>query len=157
MTSFLTALTADDLRAAGVPAPWSFGHQDRVRFYELDALGHVNNTAYLRWFETLRVEWFGSRNLSFYGPEDPTFVLKSVMCTYHAPMFLHDTYIVAARAESFRNSSFTKTYAVFSNGKLTAEGRAVVVMTDKAGTTKVPLSDEMRQTLIEMDGAEDAR
>ena len=24
----------------------------------LDALGHVNNTAYLRWFETVRVGWF---------------------------------------------------------------------------------------------------
>ena len=28
---------------------------DRVRFGELDALNHVNNVVYLRWYETLRV------------------------------------------------------------------------------------------------------
>ena len=50
MTDFLTPLSIETLRAAGIPDPWTYGQADRVRFYELDALNHVNNTAYLRWF-----------------------------------------------------------------------------------------------------------
>ena len=28
-----------------------------VRWGDLDAMGHVNNTVYLRYFETLRIDW----------------------------------------------------------------------------------------------------
>ncbi len=81
-TTYLTPLPVLELRAAGVPAPWTFGLRDKVRFYELDALNHVNNTPYLLWFETLRVRWFSDYGLSDYGPDDPTFVLKGVTCDY---------------------------------------------------------------------------
>ncbi|MEM9342727.1 MAG: thioesterase family protein [Pseudomonadota bacterium] len=153
MTPYLTPLPVADLRALGIPEPWAFGQADRVRFYELDALGHVNNTAYLRWFETLRVSWAISRGITTYRPDDPTFVLKHITCTYHAPLFLNDDYVVTARCESFRSTSFVKTYAVWSAGTLTAEGTAVGVCTDKAGTTKRPLSEATIQALREMDGA----
>ncbi len=157
MSDYLSPLFVDDLAALGIPTPWRFGQMDRVRFYEIDALGHVNNTAYLRWFETLRVEWFKAYGFSWYGPDDPTFVLRSVTCDYHAPMFLHETYTVCCRVESLRNTSFRKEYAVFSGGELRVSGSTVVVMTDKAGTTKIPLSESMRQTLLDRDGATDAR
>lgn len=55
---FLTPLSPEQLRAAGVPDGWSFGMADIVRFHELDALNHVNNVAYFRWFETLRIPYF---------------------------------------------------------------------------------------------------
>ena len=30
-----------------------------VRWGDLDAMGHVNNTIYFRYFESLRIEWLG--------------------------------------------------------------------------------------------------
>ena len=153
MTEYLTPLLSDALRANDIPEPWTFGQADRVRFYELDALGHVNNATYLRWFETVRVSWCGEYSISYYGPDDPTFVLRSVTCDYLAPMFLNETYIVTARCVSFRNTSFRKEYAVWSEGAVKVAGSAVIVMTDRTGTVKVPLSDEMRATLSERDGA----
>ncbi len=153
MTEYLTPLDAEKLRALGIPAPWGFGQADRVRFYELDALGHVNNNVYLRWFETIRVGWFAAYGLSGMGAGDPTFVLRHVSCDFHAPMFLNEPYVVTARATSFRTTSFTKEYAVWSEGRLKAAGRAVIVITDKAGTTKLPLSDAIRAALIDRDGA----
>ena len=153
MSDYLTPLSSDALRARGIPEPWTFGQADRVRFYELDALGHVNNTAYLRWFETVRVGWFAEYGISFYGPDDPTFVLRAITCAYHAPMFLNESYIVTARCVSFRRTSFKKVYGVWSEGALKVEGSAVIVMTDTAGTTKMPLSDEKRAVLRDRDGA----
>ena len=87
MTTYLTPLDISALRGLGIPEPWVFGQADRVRFYEIDALGHVNNTAYLRWFETVRVGWFSEYGFSDYGPDDPTFVLRAITCDYFAPMF----------------------------------------------------------------------
>jgi acyl-CoA thioester hydrolase len=157
MTAFLTRLSADDLRAAGIPAPWAFGQADRVRFYELDALNHVNNTVYLKWFETLRVQYMIDYGLTQYRPEDPSFVVRSLTCDFLAPMFLNDDYIVTARCESFRTTSFRKDYAVWRGGRLCATGTAVVVMTDKSGERKQPLTDAQRETFVTRDGARDDR
>ena len=153
MTTYLTPLDISALRGLGIPEPWVFGQADRVRFYEIDALGHVNNTAYLRWFETVRVGWFSEYGFSDYGPDDPTFVLRAITCDYFAPMFLNESYVVTARCESFRQTSFKKVYGVWSEGRLKVSGSAVIVMTDKAGTTKVPLSDRMREVMAARDGA----
>ncbi len=157
MTDFLTPLPVPTLRDAGIPEPWTFGQADRVRFYELDALNHVNNTAYLRWFETVRVGYLAAYGISDYGPDDPTLVLRSVTCDYHAPLFLNDEYIVTARCESFRTTSFRKVYAVWSGGALKAEGSAIVVMTDAAGTRKIPLTDQARAVFRSRDNARDDR
>jgi acyl-CoA thioester hydrolase len=157
MTDYLTPLSGEGLRAVGVPEPWTFGHADRVRFYELDALNHVNNTTYLRWFETLRVLWFFDRGITQYRPEDPTFVVRSLSCDYHAPLFLNDDYIVTARCESFRRTSFRKVYAVWSGGRLCTGGSAVIVKTDAAGARSVPLSEAERAVLVARDGARDER
>ncbi len=156
MIPYLTPLDPEALRSADIPEPWTYGQADRVRFYELDALGHVNNTAYLRWFETVRVGWFSTYGISDYGPGDPTFVLRAITCDYHAPMFLNEEYVVTARCTGFRNTSFTKIYAVWAGGVCKVTGSAIIVMTDKAGTTKVPLTEAMQAVLMERDGAEPA-
>ena len=114
---------------------------------------NVNNTAYLRWFETLRVGWFSDYGLSQYRPEDPAFVLRALACEYYAPMFLNEDYVVTARCVSYRRTSFTKEYGVWSGGRLKVSGSAVIVMTDKAGTTKIPLTGEQRDILVARDGA----
>ena len=31
-----------------------------IRWGDMDAMGHVNNTVYFRYFETIRIEWFHS-------------------------------------------------------------------------------------------------
>ena len=157
MTAYLTPLSADDLRCAAIPELWAFGQADRVRFYELDALNHVNNTAYLRWFETLRVLYMIEYGLTRYRPEDPTFVVRSLTCDYLAPMFLNDDYLVTARCESFRTTSFRKDYAVWRAGRLCATGSAVVVMTDESGQRKQPLTEAQRQAFITRDAARDDR
>ena len=153
MTPYLTPLDAPALRALNIPEPWGFGIADRVRFYELDALNHVNNTAYLRWFETLRIPYFAAYGLSQYRPEDPQMVLRRVSADYIAPMYLGESYVVAGRTTAFRTSSFVMAYAVFAGDSLRATGEAVIVSLDHDGKTKRPLTEAMRETLRSRDGA----
>lgn len=151
----LDPLGPRELRQIGIPAPWSFGMADRVRFYELDVLNHVNNTAYLRWFESARVHYMATYEISHYREHDPTLVLRSVTCDYLAPMYLNERYVVTARCASFRKTSFVKEYAVWTDGRLKASGTAVVVMTESDGTTKIQIPHEVRSVFLQRDGAKD--
>lgn len=154
--TFLTPLPPEELAAAQVPAPWRFGLRDRVRFSEIDALGHVNHTAYLRWFESLRVLYIRERGISPYDGTGPLIVLKSVTMEYRREMFLGEDYIVTARTIAFRRASLEMQYGVFAPD-LRAEGSAVIVFLDRRDKSKAPLSDAQMRRLVDLDGAEDAR
>lgn len=130
-----TPLGTDRLRALDIPAPWTFGLADRVRFAELDAIGHVNHTAYLRWFESFRLPFLAARHVTDYGPTSPRLVLKQVTCDYMAEMGVGEDYIVTGRTSAFRTTSFTMEFAVWRLGQAveqTAGGRAIVVLLNRA-------------------------
>lgn len=154
---YLTPLHANALAAHGIPAGWSFGMADRVRFGELDALNHVNNIVYLRWFETLRVAYIQDYGLSDYVDQtaDPEIVVRDLSARYLKPMFANESYIVTARTAAFRTTSFTMEYAVYS-GDLRATGTAVIVCLKRDGTGRWPLPDAVRTRFLEEDGAEAA-
>ncbi|MFQ6552383.1 acyl-CoA thioesterase [Aestuariibius insulae] len=149
---YLTPLDEPALRALGIPEPWRYGRADRTRFGELDALAHINNTAYLRWLETFRIHYFRDYGISNYGPDDPRIVLRRVEADYLAEMLLEEDYVVTGRTRAMRRTSFTMDYAIFSGGTLRCTSSAVLVLLEQDGT-KRPLSDEIRQTLITRDGA----
>ncbi len=150
MTPFLIPLEKLSLRKAGVPEPWTFGMADRVRFGEIDALNHVNNVAYLRWYETLRVHYLDHYGIYKDIGSDAKFVVKSVSLDYKAEVSRTANYINVTRTVSMRNTSFTMEYATYVNGKITTTGDCVAVLLN-ADNTKRPLSDSLRQTFITRD------
>ncbi len=153
--AFNPPLLRDDLDRLGIPEPWSFGVADRTRFGELDALAHVNNTAYLRWLENLRIHYFKHYGIADYNGTPPRIVLKSIGMDYKKEMGLHEDYVVTGRTAAFRTSSFTMEYAVWS-GDLRATGFAVIVWLDQSGA-KYPLPDDLRRIFAQTDGARDDR
>ena len=148
---FLTPLSTDTLRDLGIPEPWGYGIADRVRFGEIDALGHVNNTAYLGWFETFRIHYFREYAINDYKGMPPRIVLRRTSCDYLQEMKLNEDYIITGRTSEMRNTSFTMDYAVWSGGSLRATAQAVIVTLDEAG--KIPLPDGLRETFKSRDGA----
>lgn len=152
MTAFLAPLGADDLRAAAVPEPWTFGMRDRVRFGELDALNHVNNVAYMGWYETLRVLYLEHLGIYDLAGPDPKFVIKSASLDYFSEVHRGADYINVTRTVEMRNTSFTMEYATFVNGSITTTGRAVVVVLN-ADNSKRPLTDGLRAVFSNRDGA----
>ncbi len=156
-----TPLDAPALRALGIPAPWSFGLADRVRFSELDAIGHVNHTAYLRWFESFRLPYLAARRVTDYGPASPRLVLREVSCTYRAEMGTDLTgtgldYVVTGRTVRFRTTSFTMEFAVWLPGipaACTAEGRAGVVLLNSDAPGRFPIPEVGIAAFIAEDGA----
>jgi len=150
LTSYLTSLDAPALRAAGIPEPWNYGTQDRVRFGEVDVYGHVNNATYLKWFETLRIGQL--RDVVWPQISNPQrLVLRNVGVDFIAEVKPDESYILTASTVELRRTSFTQRYGVWVAGQLRTTGHAVVVTVDENG--KVPMNDDLRKVLMGLDGA----
>lgn len=149
---FLTALTAAELQGQGIPAPWSFGYADKVRYGEIDMLHHVNNSVYLKWFENLRVRYFVDRGIWKTGDNQPKVVIRNSSLHYRSEVKLGQDYILTARTTSIGNTSFTMEYGVWVNGQLTTTGDAVLVTVDKNGQ-KCTLPDAVKSVFSDLDNA----
>ncbi|MEM6634825.1 MAG: acyl-CoA thioesterase [Pseudomonadota bacterium] len=152
MAPYLTPLWAEELAAAGVPLGWPFGIRDRVRFSEIDALGHVNNASYLSWFEGFRLSYLKDYGISDYGPDAPRLVLRTVGLEFLREMLVNEDYVVTGRTLWYRTSSFFMEYGVFAPD-LRVKGTAVVVLRTPDGQGKWPLTADQKKTLGQRDGA----
>ncbi|MEM6386808.1 MAG: thioesterase family protein [Pseudomonadota bacterium] len=153
MIEFLSTLDRADLSALGIEG-FGYGYADRVRFHELDALNHVNNVVFLRWFETIRVRYLQDYNVSNYSEaDDPQLVVRRVTADYLAPVLMNEAYVVTARTTLVKPSSFVMDYGLFVEGALRASGEAVVVSLSPDGRARQPHRPEAIATMLERDGA----
>ena len=136
---FLTPLNAEQQRAAGLTQVWPYAIADRVRFGEIDMLGHVNHAAYLAWFEKARTSYLEHAGLTRYRLEsDPRIVVRSGDIHWKKEMRRDETYIVTARASAYRTSSFTIEAEIWS-GDLRASFTCICVTLTPDGAAKLPL------------------
>ncbi|MFZ6774521.1 acyl-CoA thioesterase [Undibacterium sp. SXout7W] len=123
-----------------------------IRWGDMDAMGHVNNTIYFRYMEQARIEW-----LQMMGclPDDngngP--VIVNAHCTFKKPLKYPDqvevcTYIGAAGRSSFETVQEMR--SVSDGYVLYAEGGAKVVWVSPVTEKSVPLPDPIKQKLNEM-------
>ncbi|MGR3759372.1 acyl-CoA thioesterase [Roseobacteraceae bacterium NS-SX3] len=150
---FLTPLSPEEQLAHGLDAPQTLAMADRVRFSELDMLRHVNNKAYLGWFESLRVAYFDrfcARH--FEGMPAPRNVLRNADVHYIREMVLDEAYITTARVVSFRNTSYVMEQQIWSGG-LRATMTGVMVLRTPDGSAGYPLPESLRQQFASLDGA----
>ncbi len=137
-------MTRAQIASLGLPESWQIAIKDYVRFDELDALNHVNNKAYLTWFETVRVMYMMDLGLSYSDPSSLKFVVRTASAEYIRPIFLPQDYCVLARVSSLGRTSFMMDYAVYSNGQIHAKGDSQLVLLQPDGQKSTPIPDDMR-------------
>jgi len=118
-----------------------------VAWGDMDAFGHVNNTVYLRWFESARIAFFERIDISASRPEKVGPILASTTCDYLTPVEYPATVVVGARVRRVGNTSFIVEHLATKNGTPVARGSAVVVLIDYETGEKVRVSDEMRAAI----------
>lgn len=121
-----------------------------VRWGDMDALGHVNNTVYFRYMEQARVSWLESlQGPIVEGATGP--VIINAACTFLAPIVYPERIVVEVLCGPPGRSSFETYYeirAAASRERLYAEGSAKVVWAEHAKGRSVPIPDAVR-ALIE--------
>ena len=123
----------------------------------MDALQHVNNVEYFKYFQNARIAYFEKNNSNnLFSESRISTILASTQCKFIYPLFYPDTISVGSRVESMANDYFTMKYAVIShkNQRLVAIGDAKVVMFDYAKNSKTPIPKEIKKRIIEFEKTE---
>ena len=126
-----------------VPVPVAWG--------DMDAFGHVNNTVYLRWFETARIAYFERVGFGG-GPVGP--ILARTSCRFRMPLAYPDTILAAARVSDVQDDRFRMVYRVVrQDGRaLAADGDGLIVAYNYEAGAKSQLPAVVRAAISTLDG-----
>lgn len=119
-----------------------------IRWGDMDAYGHVNNTVYFRYMEQARVEWLEAMDIVV-RPRGEAPVIINASCTFLVPMNYPGTVEVRTYIGQLGRSSIP-TYVdmrLLGDETLYAEGAAKVVWMDTATGKSVPIPDRIRAAL----------
>ena len=124
---------------------------------EMDALGHINNAVYFRWFESARMSYFerlGWPKLQLATGIGP--ILHSTQARFRAPLVWPDTVTVATRVSAVEGDRFTMLYEVRSRslGRLAAEGSGLIVAFDYRGLAKAALPQAIQERIRRLEAGE---
>ena len=137
------------------PRPWPVVFELPVQWGDMDALGHVNNVRYFRWFESARIKLFQAIGLRADAPGKVGPILATTTCDFLAPLTYPDQVRCGARVSRLGRTSFTMEYGLWRSdqpGRLVARGSGVIVIVDYTAGTKVPVSEAMRERIRALDG-----
>ncbi|MBY5992487.1 acyl-CoA thioesterase [Ferrimonas balearica] len=136
----MDAFTRDYPIQVEIPVAWG----------EMDALQHVNNAVYFRYFETARLHFFDRLDLMAQLQQRGIApVLSETRARFRRPVTYPDRLSVGARIATLGEDRFTMTYGVFSHRQQTlatlGEAEVVMVAIDRGRKTVIP--DAIRAVL----------
>lgn len=153
-----TPLSPAEQLAFGMDRPQPLAMADKVRFAELDVQNHVNNKAYMTWFESLRVAYSDLFAASHYGDAvaHPRTVMRSGEIRFHEEMLMGEDYVTTAGVSAFRNTSWTIHQELWSGGRLRASFDCIFVNLYPDGSgRRYPIPETLRTYYREVEGAAD--
>ena len=122
-----------------------------IRWGDMDAFGHVNNTVYFRYMEQARIEWLyeqsrihGASDRDATGP-----VIVNASCTFHEPLTYPGDCEVRMFIGDPGRSSFGSFYEIWKDGRKFAEGAARIVWIDRQSGRSTPLPEAIAASMRE--------
>jgi acyl-CoA thioester hydrolase len=125
-----------------------------IAWGEMDALQHVNNIVYFRYFESVRVAYL--EKIGFISIADTAGIgpiLAATNCRYKFPLTYPDRIRVGARTDRVEEDRFFMKYAVVSgrHGKVAAEGEAEIVAYDYRNLVKAAIPEDVAARIAEVE------
>jgi len=119
-----------------------------VRWGDMDALGHVNNTVYFRYAEQARIDWLVSLDYVNKVAPDEGLVIINASCTFFKPITFPATVEVRLLIGKPGRSSLPTYYEIRCAGDpmLYAEGASKIVWWNPNTGKSVPLPEFILRT-----------
>ena len=119
-----------------------------VRWGDMDAMGHVNNTSYFRFMEIVRIDWMRTLGEQLDGGTVEGMVIINAFCTFHRQFeypatILARLYVSDPGRTSFE--SWTTMTKVEEPDAVYASGGATIVWADYSRQKSVPLPERIRR------------
>jgi YbgC/YbaW family acyl-CoA thioester hydrolase len=124
----------------------------KVRSYELDSFGHVNNATFLNYLEAARGDYLEQMGLSFndFAKWESYPVIVRHEIEYKAPALYGDALSIEAVIDKVGRSSMRFVYDVFNqNRNLVAKAMTTLVFVGKDGSPiSIPVSFRQKMDLF---------
>ncbi|MES3025978.1 MAG: thioesterase family protein [Pseudomonadota bacterium] len=124
-----------------------------IRWGDMDAMGHVNNTVYFRYIEQARISWFDEIACAP-DPAGSGPVIVNAHCSFLKQLKYPGEIEVRTLVGAPGRSSFEMTHeirlidAAGAPGRLHARGGAKVVWVDFPAEKSIPLPETLRALLV---------
>jgi len=118
-----------------------------VRWGDMDAMGHVNNTVYFRYMEQARIGWFESLLPRGEAWRTIGIVIVNASCHFKKPINYPGTVEVKVFAGEPGGSSIDTYYELSLEEELYADGAAKVVFVDAQKQKPLRIPDDIRKLL----------
>ncbi len=118
-----------------------------VRWGDMDAMGHVNNTLYFRYMETIRIDWFDTIR-ALPNPQGQGPVIVNAFCNFYRQFEYPDDVLIRMYVSDPGRSSFESWTTMARTAQpevICAAGGATTVWTDFPAQKSAPLPDWLRR------------
>ena len=120
-----------------------------IRWGDLDAMGHVNNTIYFRFMEIIRIDWMEQAKVPV-NPKGEGPVIVNAFCNFHTELNFPGEVLARLYTTHVGRTSFD-TYTLLSRtddpDTVYASGGSRVVWVDFPKRKSAPLPDGLRALL----------
>jgi len=124
-------------------------HVERIpiRWGDMDAMGHVNNTVYFRYMEQARIGWFDALVPQADAWKSTGIVIANASCNFKRAMNYPGTVEVRVFIGAPGGSSVPTFYEMLVDETLFADGAAVVVFIDMDRQKPTRIPEDIRRRL----------
>ncbi len=127
----------------------------RIDWSEIDAFGHVNNLAILKYIQAARVSYLEAVGLMQsqiehkIGP-----ILASTTCQFRKPLYYPGRVIIRSTVDEIRNTSFRMRHVVGNEAQESvAEAQDILVLYDFQKQCKIAIPKDLRDRIEQIENA----
>jgi len=126
-------------------------HVERIpiRWGDMDAMGHVNNTVYFRYMEQARISWFEALLPRGEAWGSTGIVIANASCNFKKAINYPATVEVKMFAGAPGGSSLPTSYELLVENQICADGAATVVFIDMEQQKPVRIPEALRNLISE--------
>ncbi len=137
--------------------PFKRTTQVQLRFNDIDALGHVNNSVYFQFFDLAKTEYFAGLEVNAdINWCKPAIVIANVNCSFLVPTVFQEPVEVLTQCAHLGNKSLTLLQYLINRDtrELKATCATVMVNLDPETNQPAPLPQVWRDAIVAYEGHE---
>jgi acyl-CoA thioester hydrolase len=123
----------------------------QIRFFDMDAFGHVNNAKYLTYFEEARIKYLDDIIHWHYGWSKEGIIMARAEVDFLLPATFNDKISILTRSSHIGNKSFTLEYKMIKRDAdqeiIFASAKTVVVMYNYEKNTSIPVPEDWKAAI----------
>ncbi len=131
---------------------FSYFLSENTRWGDSDAMGHINNVLYARYYESARVAYFDELlNIKFVNKVPTGIILADMKIAYLQQLHHPSEMVIGGRLSRLGGSSLHFDAAVFIEGneQPISTSRATLVWFDYVNNQSLKIPQEIRETIID--------